>query len=282
MCRPEPVSPDSPYADPGPKRLTAALSPSECQPPATDGSGRRPPSRAVARGGRPEHAERRPAGCPRWPSSSHRYRSDQRISMVLRIAAHGVPQGGAPHGRQPARTTEDRGASTGGIGEGSGDAAIGCLPYPAAAAHASNPGAARPGTASDDGRNSPMAIGPTRSRSPGSAGQPARKRSGSPGPKTAGIACVDRGRRSDAAAVRGGVRIARTRDRRGPDRPTAARGRDDAGNRPVRGVRAGTPSAGPAGADRRRPVTRRCRRDPCCPERAAARTGAADPSAPGP
>lgn len=109
MCRPEPVSPDSPYADPGPKRLTAALSPSECQPPATDGSGRRPPSRAVARGGRPEHAERRPAGCPRWPSSSHRYRSDQRISMVLRIAAHGVPQGGAPHGRQPARTTEDRG-----------------------------------------------------------------------------------------------------------------------------------------------------------------------------
>ncbi len=220
MCRPEPVSPDSPYADPGPKRLTAALSPSECQPPATDGSGRRPPSRAVARRGRPEHAERRPAGCPRWPSSSHRYPSDQRISMVLRITGRGVPQSGAPHGRQPARTTEDRRASTGGIGEGSGGAATGRLQCPAAAAHAPNPGAARPGTAPDDGRNSPMAIGPARSRSPGSAGQPTRKRSRSPGPKTAGIAWIDRGRRSDATAVREG---GQDRPRSGPARPIVRR-----------------------------------------------------------
>lgn len=216
MCRPEPVSPDSPYADPGPKRLTAALSPSACQPPATDGSGRRPPSRAAVRDGRPEHVERRPAGCPRWPSISCPYPSDQRISMVLRIAGRGVTQSGAPHGRRPPRTTEDRGASTGGIGEGSGGAAIGRLLCPAAAAHAPNPGAARPGTAPDDGRNSPMAIGPARSRSSGSAGQAARKRSRSPGPKTAGIAWISRGRRSDAAAVRGG---GQDRPRSGPARP---------------------------------------------------------------
>lgn len=217
MCRPEPVSPDSPYADPGPKRLTAALSPSECQPPATDGSGRRPPSRAVARGGRPEHAELRPAGCPKWPSSSRRYPPDQLISTVLRIAGRGVTQSGPPHGRRLPRTTEDRGASTGGIGEGSGGAAIGRLPYPAAAEHAPNPGAARPGTAPDDGRNSPMAIGPARSRSAGSAGQPARKRSRSPGPKTAGLAWISRGRRSDAAAVRGG---GQDRPCSGPARPS--------------------------------------------------------------
>lgn len=283
MCRPEPVSPDSPYTDPGPKRLTAALSPSGCQAPAADGSRLRPPLRTAARGGPREPAGRRPTRCPRQTPRSPRQASDLRIPIAFQAAGQGVAEGGAPCGPRPARTRESGRSPTGGSGAGLGRAATGRRPRPAASAHTPDPCSTRSGTPVDDGRKSPVVIGPAPSRSPSSAA---------------------RGRRDH--------RFAGGRHRPDRPRPTARRGsRPRASGTPVTGtgaagvpdvvrghhaaahhragetsrtrpggVRTGAPPAGPVPGTGR--VTRRCRRDPCCPARAADRTGARGPSAPGP
>lgn len=183
MCRPEPVSPDSPYADPGPKRLTAALSPSECQPPVTDGSGRRPPSPTAARGGLPEPAEQPPAGREGRPSGRRRQASDQRIRVASRIAGQGVAESVTLCGRGSPSRRRNTGSSAGGIGEGFGRAVTGRLLCRAAAAQAPNRGAARLGSASDDGRKSSIAIGPgraTNSRPGGHSCRPSTRAGRSP------------------------------------------------------------------------------------------------------
>lgn len=105
MCRPEPVSSDSPYADQGPKRLTAALSASGCQPLATDESGRCSPLRAITRGGRQEPVEkRRPRRSTRTPGRAG-YASDQGRRMVFQISGRG---GRVPCHTWAAATSEPR------------------------------------------------------------------------------------------------------------------------------------------------------------------------------
>jgi hypothetical protein len=100
MCRPEPVSSDSPYADQGPKRLTAALSASGCQPLATDESGRLSPLRAAGRGGRREPVAKRPSGRPTRTPENAGNTSDLGLSMLCQISGQGWPGAARPMDRR--------------------------------------------------------------------------------------------------------------------------------------------------------------------------------------
>jgi hypothetical protein len=145
------------------------------------------------------------------------------------------------------------------------------------------PGRPRPDALADRGSRGPSASG-------GGDGSEATVNTGRPGRTRTSREATGATKRSlPATADRPKTFVVdRLHGRARPRSPgsTACTGRCGHRGRTAGTTRAGraptrtTAVKGPAG--RRRPVTRRCRRGPCCPGRAGARSGAAGPSDPGP
>lgn len=236
MCRPEPVSPDSPYADPGPKRLTAALSPSGCQPSTAGPPRGRPPSLAVTRDGRPKPTKTGYGGLRRPATGTLLHGPDLRISLDFRSTGQGATRGGPACGRRPSRVRGNRGSRAGATGDGSGGAPSGRRARGPASGRTADPDLTRSGHVADDGRNQPLGFG--RSGSRGAVGE---------------APVIAHGGLGRAAGAKKGRRARFCRGRRGRECRRASRGGPEAPARAPSGRAVRLPSGRAAKA-----VTRGC------------------------